>query len=538
MSGAKRLCLLALVMITSLFSILACATPNTPEPSVNPIMPTPTISAATTPAQIADQPTPAPLQEPPPAFPGAEGFGATATGGRGGQVLYVTTLDPDPRGEIPGSLNWALRQAGPRYILFQVSGVIDGYANIVNGDVTIAGQTSPGGIIVRGIVCDGRYERNQCNNLIIRHIRSRPAFHVDGNGNALDDALRLDGLEQFIIDHSSFAHASDEVVQLSWARRGTIQNSIFAETVGDHASLGGMLLNYSALHHPQDYLSIHHNLWFRLGGGLPEITCEASGYPDEPADISGCQAHPLRLELSNNLLWAPGINIWYNREIGGNAANGDYILHLNWVNNYLVAPPTFSFGMILRSVLEVPQNRLYMAGNRMNLYPDYADDELAYCCNDFSQDGKHPNTDPGVAQRLSERHPFPPITYTATQDLPAYMVANVGAFPRDPMDQRFLAAVVSGQTEFGIGFEQPGANDAFALLFDPNAPPPAPLDTDGDGMPDDWEMRHGLNPNMPDHNGTELSLALTGRAGYTNLECYLNELADLLVSNAAQQQAP
>ncbi|MEF3274814.1 MAG: hypothetical protein K6356_10555 [Chloroflexus sp.] len=226
---------------------------------------------------------------------------------------------------------------------------------------------------MRGIVCDGHFERNQCDNLIIRHIRSRPAFHVDGNGNALDDALRLDGVQQFIIDHSSFAHAADEVVQLSWAQRGTIQNSIFAETVGDQAQLGGMLLNYSAPHHPQDFLSIHHNLWFRLGGQLPEISCAASSYPDEPADIRDCQAHPLRLELSNNLLWSPGMNIWYSREIDGNPVNGDYQIHLNWVNNYLVAAPDFSFGMILHSVLQVPQNQLYFAGNRMNLYPDYAD---------------------------------------------------------------------------------------------------------------------------------------------------------------------
>jgi len=541
------------MVLAGLFLALACsASPDQASNVATTSQPPASTSVSAETAQpaspIAEPRNPAPTQEiaassrptstqvtsPPPAFPGAEGFGAAATGGRGGRVLYVTTLDPDPKGEIPGSLNWALRQEGPRYILFKVSGVIHGHANIVHGDVTIAGQTSPGGITVRGIVCDGRFARNQCDNLIIRHIRSRPAFHVDGNGNALDDAIRLEGLQNFIIDHSSFAHAGDEVVQLSWAQHGTIQNSIFAETVGDNAAFGGMLLNYSAPHHPQDYLSIHHNLWFRLGGALPEISCAASGYPDETPSIIGCQAHPLRLELSNNLLWSPGINIWYNREIDGNPANGDYVLHLNWVNNYLVAPADFSFGMILHSVLQAPQNRLYFAGNRMNLYPDYADYDLAYCCNDFSQPDKNPNTDPGVATRLSERHPFPPITYRPAQDLPAYMVANVGAFPRDPMDQRFLTAVASGQTEFGIGFERPGANDAFALRFDPAAPPPAPLDTDSDGMPDDWEMRHGLDPNLPDHNGMQLSVKLTGVEGYTNLECYLNELADALVSNAAR----
>ncbi|MCX7852780.1 MAG: hypothetical protein N2383_08350, partial [Caldilineales bacterium] len=429
-----------------------------------------------------------------PAFPGAEGFGASATGGRGGRVIYVTTLAPDPNGEVPGSLNWALRQRGPRYILFKVSGVIPAAANIVHGDVTIAGQTSPGGIIVRGLICDGHYERNVCNNVIVRHIRSRPARQMDGSEMALDDALRLDGIQNFIIDHSSFAHAVDEVAQISWASRGTIQNAIFAETVGDHWEYGGMLMNYSAPHHPQDFLSIHHNLWYRLGGRLPEITCEASAYPDEPASAADCAAHPLRLELSNNLLWDPGINIWYGLHVDGNPDLGHYVLHLNWVNNYMAARPGYyTYGMILHDVLQASANQLYFAGNRMNLYPTYADYDLAYCCNDFTSPGAHPNTDLGVAVRRTTRHPFPAITYTPTDQLVAYTASNVGAFPRDPMDRRIIASVLAGQLDFGLPYSQPVSNDAFALDFDPNHPPASPVDSDGDGMPDAWERARGLD---------------------------------------------
>lgn len=138
-----------------------------------------------------------------PSFPGAEGFGAIASGGRGGQVLTVTTLAPDPAGQQVGSLNWALRQSGPRTIVFAVSGVIHAYADIVHGDVSIAGQTSPGGITVRGIVCDGHYERNACDNLVIRHLRSRPAWNepLPAGGTRLDDALRLDGVNRVMLDH-------------------------------------------------------------------------------------------------------------------------------------------------------------------------------------------------------------------------------------------------------------------------------------------------------------------------------------------------
>ena len=86
-----------------------------------------------------------------PAFPGAQGFGAlNTTGGRGGQVIYVTTLNC----EGPGSLNAALATPGPKYILFKVSGVIDCAAELIWGDCYIAGQSSPGGIIVRGIIID------------------------------------------------------------------------------------------------------------------------------------------------------------------------------------------------------------------------------------------------------------------------------------------------------------------------------------------------------------------------------------------------
>ncbi|MDQ1301382.1 MAG: hypothetical protein QG637_1303, partial [Chloroflexota bacterium] len=325
---------------------------------------------------VTRQPSLSAVAVSPAAFPGAEGFGASATGGRGGQVLYVTTLAPDPNGEIPGSLNWALRQSGPRYILFKVSGVISATANIVQGDVTIAGQTSPGGVIVRGLLCDGHFDRNDCDNLIVRHLRSRPAWQIDGGGFAQDDALRLDGIRNFIIDHGSFANAVDEAVQVSWAMSGTIQNSIFAETVGDHWEFGGMLLNYSTTHHPQDYLSIHHNLWYRLGGRLPEITCEASAYPDDPPDISDCAAHALRLELSDNLLWAPGINIWYTRYVDANPALSEYLVHLNWVNNYLAARADFGNGMISHDLLDVAANSLYFSGNRMNLYTTYADYDM------------------------------------------------------------------------------------------------------------------------------------------------------------------
>lgn len=465
-----------------------------------------------------------------PAFPGAEGFGAGTTGGRGGRVIYVTTLAADPNGTTPGSLNWALRQTGPRYVLFKVSGVIHAPAMVVHGNVTIAGQTSPGGVIVRGLICDAHYRRHQCGNLIVRHLRSRPAVHrgVPSGGDALDDALRLDGIKRFIIDRSSFAHAQDEAAQISWASDGTIQRSILAETVGSHAIWGGMLMNYAHPDFPQDRLSIIKNLWFRLQGRPPEINCEASNYEDlPPFQVAGCQLGPLRLELSNNLQFDPGIEIQFAQWIDGQPSNGPYRIHLNAVGNYVISRSGYGHALFNWDMLRNADNQLYLSGNRMQLYPNFSDYQLAYCCNDFPSAA--PNTWLGAAQRLSSRHPFPTIGYLAATSLATQLPWQVGAFPHDPMDRRIRNRVLSGVPS-NLPHAQPEAEDAFTLDY--STPPPAPTDSDNDGMPDAFELRHaalGLDPNLPQTNGAHLSLPLLGVAGYDNLEVYLHLLSEELV---------
>ncbi|MFO0630145.1 MAG: hypothetical protein U0325_31585, partial [Polyangiales bacterium] len=188
-----------------------------------------------------------------PTFPGAEGFGSVAKGGRCGQVVHVTTLDPTG----PGSLQAALDVRGPRTIVFDVSGVINGQVAVTYGRVTIAGQTSPGGVIVRGIkINEEAFERGGDNDdIVIRHIRTRP----DGAG--LDDALRINHAQHVMVDHVSAGRASDECVEISYSHDVTVQNTILAETIGDHAEYGGMLVNYSdPPRYPLDNLSIHHNL--------------------------------------------------------------------------------------------------------------------------------------------------------------------------------------------------------------------------------------------------------------------------------------
>ena len=438
-----------------------------------------------------------------PAFPGAEGFGAYASGGRGGQVIYVTNLNLSG----PGSLQAAINTPGPKYILFKVSGVIQGTVEIPvgGGNFTLAGQTSPNGIILRGLLAYNE-ENPTAENMIIRHIRSRlgnTSLYPPGGWMA-EDGLTLGGVHNAIIDHCSFAHATDEAVDISRSSRITIQNCILAETLGSHFDLGGMLINYSSLQSRLDSLSIHHNIWNRIGGRMPEISCES------PA----CQNHQIRLEMSNNLLWDQNIQVWYDPASGGQL----FYLDANIVGNVGVGRPSYGGPLFNFSFLDFPQNDLYVQGNFMPAYPNWADYQLFYCCNDFNQFG--PNTNMGIANALSARHPFPAITYTAQSGLIAYMMAHAGAQPRDSMDRRLMKYV--GLNSFDPApLSLAGANDPF--IVQGNAEPP--VDTDNDGMPDAWEISYGLNPNIQDHNGTDLSIGFTGMAGYTNLECYLFYLA-------------
>lgn len=458
-----------------------------------------------------------------PAFPGAEGFGAIATGGRGGQVLYVTNLNCSGA----GSLNDALSKPGPKYILFKVSGIIPCAAEMAQGDVYIAGQTSPGGIIVRGIIGDEVYETNtKARNIIIRHLRSRPNPNVTlpNQQYVLDDALRLDGTSTVIVDHCSLANAIDECIQLSQSKNITIQNCMLSETLGEHYGLGGMLINYSTQAHPQDNLSIHHNVWNRIGGRMPEFSCE-SPY---------CRNIPLNVEVSNNLLWDQPIQVWYNPCTNGGNDCQDFTLNLNFVGNYSVSRTNYNGPLASADLLGNRNNKLFVSDNAMNHYASYKDYQLFFCCNDFRQNA--PNTNLGVAQRQTQRFSFPAITYTPTGQLLPYATKNIGAFPRDPMDRRLLNPLITNVIDTRPVDGRDYYTDAFKLDF--TSPPAAPTDTDNDGMPDDWERTNGLNPTLADHNGTGLSVKLAGIAGYTNLECYLNELSDKLTNSTSTPVNP
>ena len=461
---------------------------------------------ATAAVTVAISPTPDP-SAPLAAFPGAEGFGAYATGGRDGSVIYVTNLNAAG----PGSLQWAIDQPGARYILFKVSGLIDTQIHLTNGDVTIAGQTSPGGITIRGLVTDETPYQDQtvrapedfAENWILQHIRIRP-----GATGPADDGLRLRYTRNAIVDHVSIGNAVDEAIEISYSNNITVQNTLLAETVGGHAFYGGILMNYSnpAYGFGLDNVSLHHNVFNRIEGRLPEGSRESAAAANSF----------MNLELSNNLYWDPRFFIALGVDTA--VAGGQPIYwRLNAVNNFFRTANGFQFGMFDDQILNVARNELFVSGNKMNLYLSRSDYELFYCCNDYPAE-TGPDATSRRAQSRMTRHPFPTITYTPTDQLRTVLLNTAGAWPRDPMYTR-LMSFVAAETLSAAPTDTNPAGDGLLPAFTGPAPV-APTDTDGDGMPDAWEIVKGTNPTVANTNARTLS-----SVGYTDLEVYLNELS-------------
>jgi hypothetical protein len=516
-----------------------------------------------------------------PAFPGAEGFGAEeTTGGRDGRVIYVTNLDATG----PGSLNEALAAPGPKYILFKVGGVVSGGTRwlemtwLRRGDATIAGQTAPGGIIVQGLYSNrdtpADAAPHQRDNVIIRHLRSRGAMD--------QDSLRLLDIQNVVVDHSSFAGAADECVQISYAQNFTIQNSIFAETPNpDHWDRGGVLITYSdgPNEYPLDNIGLHHNMWHRIGGRLPVMQCQQGD----------CAGRIVNVEVSDNLVWDPYYTMAVLNGLGVNNNEGDDSwFNMNLVNNFWfvrsdpampdqgwedfrlnVSTRNFPAGFIggvtghARGASGFPNgtgNSFFFSGNRMSKYPGLADLQLAYANTDFFIRGNHPYTGPYPSMNRSSRHDFPPITHTPTEQVMQRVVDDAGAFPRDPTENRYIGWVRKGIADAtpadtwdnggsmdpthwqGVGVDpQTGQRRDDFLL--PGIADQSQLDglrdSDADGMPDYWETANGLDPHstyapgtpeeVKEHNQIGLSLLYTGMEGYANLEVYLNRLAEYLV---------
>jgi pectate lyase len=416
------------------------------------------------------------------AFPGAEGFGALATGGRGGRVLKVTTLAASG----PGSLQDALDQNEPRIIVFAVSGVIEGDVEVTYGDVTIAGQTAPGGGITLHGRLIGAYDFD-VGNIVVRHLRVRPE-HQDEPGEQFD-SIQFSRNHMVLLDHVSVAFGVDETVDLYEAEDVTVQWSTIEMSATEGHPEGEH--NYGLINGPTGRrASIHHTLFAHHQNRCPAI---ANG----PAEIRNNVAFDVRHAVVHH-----------------NPASGPF----NIVGNTFRAGPSAAlipFYFDDENEGAADDLGYYLHDNRIDDPSSSCDgvveDPWSECDQDLYLDASYRVT---AEHDFSATPAFVPITTHGSAEAYELVLARAGAFPRDVVTTTAVEETRARTGSWGARIP--------ADLMEGLSPTSAPPDRDDDGMPDGWEQDHGLDPDRQDHDTVMPS-------GYTAIEEYLNAAAELLL---------
>lgn len=428
------------------------------------------------------------------AFPGAEGYGRFARGGRGGKVVAVTNLNDSG----PGSLREAVtNDIGPRTIVFNTSGIIQLNSRLVSSQpyVTIAGQTAPGkGICIRtapfGITG---------NDAIVQNIRVRlgagPTF----------DGMGLTGADHSIIDHCSISWTIDEAFSSRSGKNITLQKTLISEALnaaGHQNYPAGTEHGYAATI-GGDIGSFHHNLLahcygrnWSLGGGL-----DGSGF------YSG------RMDITNNVVYN-----WGSRTTDGGTKE------VNFVNNYY-KPGAGSKIFVAFSAdnenVGKGMQQCYFNGNVMPGKFDESNQTI----------GRRSTYKNGATNTYDNfvTTPFFPSYVTTQSAKTAYKIvlSDVGCIQPefDEHDQRIITETLNGTyTYTGSVTNKPGfpdhESDAGGYETYPEIVREASWDTDQDGLPNWWETIIGTNINSGTGDFSD-SNADNDLDGYTNLDTYL-----------------
>lgn len=444
-----------------------------------------------------------PVEEEAFAFPGAEGFGKNTTGGRGGKILIVTNLN----NAGPGSLRFALESSGARYIIFKVSGTIElsSELKITNGDVTIAGQTAPGD----GICLKNYPVTVASDNIIIRYIRFRMGDEAKQEGDALGGRF----CKNLIVDHCSMSWSTDECVSFYANENTTVQWSIVSESLRNSVHFKGAH-GYGGIWGGKN-ASFHHNLLAHHDSRNPRLG-ETAGTTFALTDL---------VDLRNNVIYNWGQNSCY----GGEAMN------VNIVNCYYKpGPATANDSRIVsidknkyedKDIYDV-WGKFYIDGNYIEGSDAATGDNWTYgVFNQFSSDYGEVSDSAKVGMQLEQPLNISGNVTTHVAKLAYDRVLNwAGAsLKRDAVDARIIHDVKSGT------YTHEGSNGSTNGIIDSQndvggwpelQSEEYPEDTDNDGMPDEWEESVGLDPQVKDGIGHELS------TGYDNLEVYMNQLVE------------
>lgn len=417
------------------------------------------------------------------AFPGAEGAGRYAAGGRGGVVIRVVNLDDSG----PGSLRAAIETAGPRTVVFDIGGTIRLLSplTIRRGRITLAGQTAPGG----GVTLRDQPLVVAADDVVIRHIRSR----LGDESGAEADAVSIERGRRIILDHVSASWSVDETLSVGSRydppERGiydvTVQWSLIAESLnasghakGDHG-YGSLLRGGHGAH-----MTFHHNLWAAHRARMPR----PGNYNPPAVDPEGA-----RFEFRSNVFYD-----WGGSHAGYNADTESLSAYAFIGNAYIPGPDSQGRRAFDESN---PLARAWFENNAMD--GEVPDDPWSLVRN-----GDRPG------YRLPARPDWAEDASEAPSEAEARVLAGAGASrTRDAVDARILEGV---RTRTGRVIDSQSGVRGWPDL-DPGTPW---IDGDGDGMPDDWERANGFDPGSAadgpaDRDGD----------GYTNLEDWLNSLA-------------
>jgi len=480
-----------------------------------------------------------------PAFPGAEGYGRYVTGGRGTStnatnVYHVTNLQDNTSGSIAGSLRWALKQSGPRTIVFDVGGIIELKTDLtIPANTTIAGQTAP----LPGITLRYYTVRPVGNNVIVRFIRIRRGEEKDINDGA--DATWAKELTNVIFDHCSFSWSIDEVASYYDNCNFTMQWCTIGEalanpghTKGEH-SYGGIWGGKGA--------SFHHNMIIHVQNRAPRLNGARYGWTGyDKTKYPGGTIMAEQVDLRNNLMYNWGT---------GNGAYGGMGGYHNIVNNYYKAGPAtantkrvFQCGHTTGTSTDQgsaidPQKKgiyghFYISGNYVT----------AAGSNAANYDWKGVIVDDAGGTIPDTIKLSSPISTFVNADVTTHTAENAylkilsyggASLYRDNVDKRYMSEAKNGTTTYtgsatktGEGktvTHHPGIIDfvkdqgtySIGIGTRPND-----FDTDKDGIPDAWEDVNGLDKKDAS-DATIITLdavANGGKGWYTNLEVYLSSL--------------
>lgn len=451
----------------------------------------------------SDQPEPTPLDEEEKptrvteeafAFPGAEGFGNETTGGRGGKVIKVTNLNDSGT----GSLRAAITTSGARIIVFEISGTIELLSplSVSNPNITIAGQTAPGdGITIKDYpVFIG------ADNVIIRFVRFRMGDETQYEGDALWGRRK----KSIVIDHCSMSWATDEVASFYQNQHFTLQWCIISESLNNSLHEKGAH-GYGGIW-GGDRASFHHNLIAHHKSRTPRFNGNRSG------TFSGDNPYPNEhVDYRNNVVYN------WNGEGTYGGENGMY----NMVGNYYKpGSATTSNQSRMLVVYKEPFNgmpgdgKFYIDGNFISGNPSVT-------ANNWNG-VTYKNGAAQTQSKLDDPIDFDMTTLHTAEQAYVKVLAYAGAsLVRDAVDERVIAETQNGTTTYnGSVDDLPGLIDSQEDVggWPALASLTVPLDTDGDGMPDAWEIEMKLNPNVANANEKDLSTA------YDNIEVYINSI--------------